>query len=289
MIKDAELAMYQAKRFGGDRIEPFRPSFRAIGSDKLQLESDLRRAIERKEITIAYQPIVNLQDGTIAGFEALMRWEHPRRGPISPSEFIPIAENSGLIVPLGLFAMQQSANDLFNWQENLSRPNLFVSVNLSSTQLIRQDLLSDVRAILSRTHVTKGTLKLELTESVLMENPEQSAHMLNELRSMGVGLSLDDFGTGYSSLSYLTRFPIDMIKIDRSFVKGDKPQKTTLLRSIIRMAQDLELKVVAEGVESEQDAMQLREMGCEYVQSFLFGQPMSADSAAQLLNGQSVE
>ncbi len=289
MIKDAELAMYQAKRFGGDRIEPFRPSFRAIGSDKLQLESDLRRAIERKEITIAYQPIVNLQDGTIAGFEALMRWEHPRRGPISPSEFIPIAENSGLIVPLGLFAMQQSANDLFNWQENLSRPNLFVSVNLSSTQLIRQDLLSDVRAILSRTHVTKGTLKLELTESVLMENPEQSAHMLNELKSMGVGLSLDDFGTGYSSLAYLTRFPIDMIKIDRSFVKGDKPQKATLLRSIIRMAQDLELKVVAEGVESEQDAMQLREMGCEYVQSFLFGQPMTAENAARLLNGQTVE
>lgn len=289
MIKDAELAMYQAKRFGGDRIEPFRPAFRAIGSDKLQLESDLRRAIERKEITIAYQPIVNLQDGTIAGFEALMRWEHPRRGPISPSEFIPIAENSGLIVPLGLFAMQQSANDLFNWQENLSRPKLFVSVNLSSTQLIRQDLLSDVRAILSRTHVTKGTLKMELTESVLMENPEQSAHLLTELKAMGVGLSLDDFGTGYSSLAYLTRFPIDMIKIDRSFVKGDKPQKTILLRSIIRMAQDLELKVVAEGVESEQDAMQLREMGCEYVQSFLFGQPMTADNAARLLNGQTVE
>ncbi|WOC15316.1 hypothetical protein MP213Fo_07690 [Pseudochrobactrum sp. MP213Fo] len=289
MIKDAELAMYQAKRFGGDRIEPFRPAFRAIGSDKLQLESDLRRAIERKEITIAYQPIVNLQDGTIAGFEALMRWEHPRRGPISPSEFIPIAENSGLIVPLGLFAMQQSATDLFNWQENLARPKLFVSVNLSSTQLIRQDLLSDVRAILSRTHVTKGTLKMELTESVLMENPEQSAHLLTELRSMGVGLSLDDFGTGYSSLAYLTRFPIDMIKIDRSFVKGDKPQKTTLLRSIIRMAQDLELKVVAEGVESEQDAMQLREMGCEYVQSFLFGQPMTADNATRLLNGQTVE
>lgn len=289
MIKDAELAMYQAKRFGGDRIEPFRPAFRAIGSDKLQLESDLRRAIERKEITIAYQPIVNLQDGTIAGFEALMRWEHPRRGPISPSEFIPIAENSGLIVPLGLFAMQQSATDLFNWQENLSRPKLFVSVNLSSTQLIRQDLLSDVRAILSRTHVTKGTLKMELTESVLMENPEQSAHLLTELKSMGVGLSLDDFGTGYSSLAYLTRFPIDMIKIDRSFVKGDKPQKAILLRSILRMAQDLELKVVAEGVESEQDAMQLREMGCEYVQSFLFGQPMTAENAARLLNGQTVE
>ena len=285
-VKDAELAMYQAKRFGGDRIEPFRPAFRAIGSDKLQLESDLRRALERDEISMAYQPIVKLEEGTIAGFEALMRWEHPRRGAISPSEFIPIAENSGLIVQLGLFAMQRAAEYLFAWQEQFPKLDLFVLVNLSSTQLIRQDLINDVRSVLSRIHLNPGSLKLELTESVLMENPEQSAHVLARLKTMGIGLSLDDFGTGYSSLAYLTRFPFDIIKIDRSFVKGDQPQKTTLLRSIVSMAHDLGLAVVTEGVESESDALQLRQMGCEYVQSFMFGQPTSREDATRMIKEQ---
>nr|MDL4812248.1 phosphodiesterase PdeA [Brucella abortus] len=285
-VKDAELAMFQAKRFGGDRIEPFRPAFRAIGSDKLQLESELRRALERDEISLVYQPIVKLEEGTVAGFEALMRWEHPRRGAISPSEFIPIAENSGLIVQLGLFAMQRAAEDLFAWQEQFPKLDLFVSVNLSSTQLIRQDLINDVRSVLSRIHLNPGSLKLELTESVLMENPEQSAYVLARLKAMGIGLSLDDFGTGYSSLAYLTRFPFDIIKIDRSFVKGDQPQKTTLLRSVVSMAHDLGLAVVTEGVESETDALQLRQMGCEYVQSFMFGQPTSHDEATRMIREQ---
>jgi len=285
-VKDAELAMHQAKRFGGDRIEPFRPAFRAIGSDKLQLESDLHRALERDEIHMVYQPIVRLEEGTIAGFEALMRWEHPRRGAIAPAEFIPIAESSGLIVKLGRFAIKQAAQDLFAWQEQFPKLDLFVSVNLSSTQLIRQDLINDVRSVLSRTHLTPDSLKLELTESVLMENPEQSAYVLARLKTMGVGLSLDDFGTGYSSLAYLTRFPFDLIKIDRSFLKGNQPHKATLLRSIISMAHDLGLAVVTEGVESESDALQLRQMGCEYVQSFMFGQPSSRDEATRMVREQ---
>ncbi|WP_343314764.1 EAL domain-containing protein [Brucella sp. BE17] len=285
-VKDAELAMHQAKRFGGDRIEPFRPAFRAIGSDKLQLESDLHRALERNEIHLAYQPIVRLEEGTIAGFEALMRWEHPRRGAIAPAEFIPIAESSGLIVKLGRFAIKQAAQDLFAWQEQFPKLDLFVSVNLSSTQLIRQDLINDVRSVLSRIHLAPDSLKLELTESVLMENPEQSAHVLARLKTMGVGLSLDDFGTGYSSLAYLTRFPFDLIKIDRSFLKGHQPQKATLLRSIISMAHDLGLAVVTEGVESESDVLQLRQMDCEYVQSFMFGQPSSRDEATRMVREQ---
>lgn len=285
-VKDAELAMHQAKRFGGDRIEPFRPAFRAIGSDKLQLESDLHRALERDEIHMVYQPIVRLEEGTIAGFEALMRWEHPRRGAIAPAEFIPIAESSGLIVKLGRFAIKQAAQDLFAWQEQFPKLDLFVSVNLSSTQLIRQDLINDVRSVLSRTHLAPDSLKLELTESVLMENPEQSAYVLARLKTMGVGLSLDDFGTGYSSLAYLTRFPFDLIKIDRSFLKGNQPHKATLLRSIISMAHDLGLAVVTEGVESESDALQLRQMGCEYVQSFMFGQPSSRDEATRMVREQ---
>ncbi|MHC3939610.1 hypothetical protein ACI0FR_00908 [Paenochrobactrum sp. BZR 201-1] len=288
-VKDAELAMYQAKRCGGDKIEPFRPALREIGSDKLQLESDLRRAIEREEISLAYQPIVRLADGTIAGFEALMRWEHPRRGPISPSEFIPIAENSGLIIQLGMFAMQKAAETLSGWQEQFPKFDLFISVNLSSTQLIRQDLISDVRSVISRIHLKPGSLKLELTESVLMENPEQSTHVLNRLKTMGIGLSLDDFGTGYSSLSYLTRFPFDIIKIDRSFVISDQPQKNTLLRSIVSMAHDLGLAVVTEGVENEHDAEHLAQIGCEYVQSFMFGEPMFMEEATRVLTEQSME
>lgn len=286
LIKDAELAMYQAKRYGGDRIEPFRPAFRAIGSDKLQMESDLRRAIERQEIGLVYQPIVRLDNGSIAGFEALLRWEHPRRGAVPPSEFIPVAESSGLIVQLGLFAMQQAAQDVFSWRESFPDMDIFVSVNLSSTQLIRQDLINDVRSVLSRTHIAPGSLKLELTESVIMENPEQSAHVLAAIKAMGVGLSLDDFGTGYSSLSYLTRFPFDMIKIDRSFVRGDQANKQTLLRSIVSMAHDLGLAAVAEGVDNETDALHLRQLGCEYVQSFMFGQPMPAEAASRLLKDQ---
>src|SRR5690606_2138833 len=207
MLKDAELAMYQAKRFGGDRIEPFRPAFRSIGTDRLQFESDLRRALEREELTLAYQPIVRLEDHTIAGFEALMRWDHPRRGVIPPADFIPVAESSGLIVQLGLFAMQRAADDLHAWQKQVGDVPLSMSVNLSSRQLIRRDLVSDVRSVIARANIKPRCFRLELTESLVMDNPEQSAHVLGKLKQLGIGLSLDDFGTGYSSLSYLTRFP----------------------------------------------------------------------------------
>ena len=286
MIKDSELAMQQAKRFGGDRIEPFRPAFRSFGSDRLQLESDLRRAIERNELRLAYQPIVRLEDRTVAGFEALLRWEHPRRGVIPPSEFIPIAESCGLIVQLGLFAMQQAADDLVSWQRQLGDSNLSVSVNLSSRQLLRRDLVGDVRSVLTRSSLPARCLRLELTESLVMDNPEQSNHVLSKLRGLGIGLSLDDFGTGYSSLAYLTRFPFDTIKIDKSFVDDTSPKKAVLLRSMINMAHDLGLSVVAEGVPNESEALELRQMGCEYVQSFAFGAPMNAETAIRALKEQ---
>lgn len=286
MVKDAELAMHQAKRYGGDRIEPFRPAFRSVGTDRLQLESDLRRAIERKEITLAYQPIVRLEDRTVAGFEALLRWDHPRRGAIPPSDFIPVAENCGLIVQLGLFAMQRAAEDLVSWQKQISDAPLSVSVNLSSRQLIRRDLVSDVRSVIARSQITPRCFRLELTESLIMDSPEQSAHVLNKLKRIGIGLSLDDFGTGYSSLSYLTRFPFDTIKIDRSFVDDATPKRSVLLKSMINMVHELGLSVVAEGVADENDALQLRQMGCEYVQSFMFGAPVSADQALKMLREQ---
>lgn len=286
MLKDAELAMYNAKRFGGDRIEPFRPAFRSSGTDRLQLESDLRRAVERSELRLVYQPIVELENRSIAGFEALLRWEHPRRGTIPPADFIPVAESCGLIVQLGLFAMQQAANDLREWQLQIAELPISVSVNLSSRQLLRRDLVSDVRSVLSRANLRPSCFRLELTESLIMDNPEQSAHVLAKLKQIGIGLSLDDFGTGYSSLSYLTRFPFDTIKIDRSFVDDHSPNRSVLIGSMIDMAHALGLAVVAEGVNEEEAAQELREMGCDYVQSFLFGQPISADAAVRVLKEQ---
>ncbi|RWB74526.1 MAG: EAL domain-containing protein [Mesorhizobium sp.] len=286
MVKDAELAMHQAKRFGGDRIEPFRPAFRTVGTDRLQFESDLRRAIERREFTLAYQPIVRLEDGSVAGFEALLRWDHPRRGMIPPGDFIPVAENCGLIVQLGLFAMQQAAEDLAGWQKQIGDAPLSVSVNLSSRQLIRRDLVSDVRSVIARANLKPRCFRLELTESLVMDNPEQTAHVLTKLKQLGIGLSLDDFGTGYSSLSYLTRFPFDTIKIDKSFVDDATPKRAVLLKSMVNMAHELGLSVVAEGISDESDALELRQMGCEYVQSFMFGAPMPGDQVLKTLREQ---
>ncbi len=286
MVKDAELAMHQAKRFGGDRIEPFRPAFRSVGTDRLQLESDLRRATERKEFTLAYQPIVRLEDGTVAGFEALLRWDHPRRGQIPPSDFIPVAESCGLIVQLGLFAMQKAAEDLAGWQKQIGDTPLSVSVNLSSRQLIRRDLVSDVRSVIARANLKPRCFRLELTESLVMDNPEQTNHVLTKLKQLGIGLSLDDFGTGYSSLAYLTRFPFDTIKIDKSFVDDTTPKRAVLLKSMVNMAHELGLSVVAEGISDESDALELRQMGCEYVQSFMFGAPIPGDQVLKMLREQ---
>jgi diguanylate cyclase (GGDEF)-like protein/PAS domain S-box-containing protein len=283
LLSDAELAMYRAKRAGGNRVEPFRPAFRSFGTDRLQLETDLRRAIERKELSMVYQPIVRLEDAEVAGFEALMRWEHPKRGSIPPSEFIPIAEASDIIVPLGMFAMEQATHDLMIWQRQTGDLPMFVSINLSSAQLLNKELYEDVRALLAKTHCEPGRIKLELTESMVMENPEQARLVLGKLKDTGLGLSLDDFGTGYSSLSYLTRFPFDTVKLDKSMVRDESDKKAILLRSVISMARELEMKVVAEGIESEEDALELAKMGCTYGQSFIFGPPMGSDSVLRLL------
>ena len=284
-LKDAELAMYQAKRVGGDRIEVFKDAMRARKSDRLSVESDLRRALERDEITILYQPIVRLEDRSIAGFEALTRWNHPKLGRLSPAEFINIAEETGLIVELGLFVLDRTARQLSTWQRTIRhREPLFASVNVSSRQLLRHDLIQDLRTVLARAPLTRGSLKLELTESVVMENPEHAAQMLHRIHELGAGLALDDFGTGYSSLSYLQRFPFDTIKIDQSFVrmtaKGTRP---VILRSIITLAHDLGMDVVAEGAETDSDAVELFQLGCEYAQGFVFGEPMGAERARALL------
>ncbi|WP_268965067.1 EAL domain-containing protein [Rhizobium alarense] len=283
LLNDAELAMFRAKKAGGNRVEPFRPAFRTMGTDRLQLETDLRRALERKELSLVYQPIVRLADAEIAGFEALMRWDHPKRGNISPAEFIPVAETSNLISQLGMFAFDKAAGDLMDWQLQTGELPIFVSVNLSSAQLLNNDLYNDVRAVLSKTRCEAHKLKLELTESVVMENAEQARLVLDKLREAGLGLALDDFGTGHSSLAYLTRFPFDTIKIDKALIRDGSDKRAVLLRSVVSMARELEMQVVAEGIETEEDAIELAGMGCEYGQSYLFGPPIGYDSVLRLL------
>jgi diguanylate cyclase (GGDEF)-like protein/PAS domain S-box-containing protein len=285
VLKDAELAMYHAKRIGGDRIEVFKPSMRARQSDRVTLETELRRALEREEITILYQPIVRLEDRSVAGFEAVPRWRHPKAARASPAEFIAMAEEVGLIVDLGMFVTERAARQLSGWQRAVRRRDpLFASVNLSSRQLLRQELVHDLRTVIARAGLVRGTLKLELTESLVMENPEHTAQMLQRIRDLGAGLTLGDFGSGHASLAYLQRFPFDTIKIDQSFVRTNgKGARPVILRSLIALAHDLGMEVIAKGAETDSDAVELYQLGCEYAQGICFGEPMSGDDAKALL------
>ncbi len=288
MLKDAEIAMRHAKREGGGRIEVYRPSMRTQGSNRQALENELRHALERDEIKLFFQPVVRLEDRTVAGFEALLRWRHPRLGRVEPAEFLPIAEETGLIVDLGLFALQRAARELAAWQKALDvQPPIFVCVNVSSRQLLRHDLLTDVKNILTRTKVLPYSLKLELSESLVMENPEYSAQILGRIKELGAGLALDDFGSGYSSLAYLQRFPFDTIKIDRSFARSQaemgQGDRAAMLRSVVALAHDFGMEAVAEGAESESDVIEFSQIGCEYAQGFAFGHPLSAADARKLV------
>ena len=219
-----------------------------------------------------------------------LRWDHPRLGRLNPADFIALAEETGLITDLGGFALERSARELAAWQAAIDvEPPIFVCVNLSSRRLLRHDLVNDVKSVLTRTSVRRGSLKIELAENVVMENPEYAAQILLRLREVGAGLALDDFGAGYSSLSYLQRFPFDAIKIDKSFVHHDgSGPRPSILRSMVSLAHDLGMNVVAEGAESESDVIELHQLGCEFAQGFAFGQPMSAAEVRKLM-GAAVE
>jgi EAL domain-containing protein (putative c-di-GMP-specific phosphodiesterase class I) len=284
LLRFAEAGAFEAKRTGGDCVAFYRASL-GRQSDRLDLETALGEALDKGLIDLAYQPIVRLSDNSVAGYEALLRWEHPQRGQISPAEIIPVAENCGLIAQLGVYVLERAARDLAVWQNEAEGDDLpFVSVNVSSRQLMRHDLINDVKTVLARSGVAPETLKLEITESLVMQNPEFSAQMLSRIRDLGAGLSLDDFGTGYSSLSYLQRFPFDTIKIDRSFVNPNgSSARPVILRSIVALAHDLGMAVIAEGAESEEDALQLEQIGCDFAQGYIFGRPATASAVLRAI------
>jgi diguanylate cyclase (GGDEF)-like protein len=288
LLREGEIAMLRAKRAGADRIEIFTASLRGEDDSRLPLESELRKALEKRQIAVLYQPITRLASNQLAGFEALIRWDHPTRGQLSPDEFVPIAEETGLIGELGSYVLGQALEEARGWHKVLPRERdpLFVSVNVSSRQLFRQDLVQEIRLILAKEAVPKGTLKLEITESLVMENPERAVEILTWLKSFGASLALDDFGTGYCSLSYLHRFPCDTIKVDRSLVRDSGLNGSTpmILRSIVALSHELGKEVIAEGVETAEDAAYLRSIGCEFGQGFYYGEPMTTKEVADLLS-----
>ena len=287
VLRDGEMAMLRAKRGGADRIEIFNPAMRGEDVSRVPLESELRMALERRQISVLFQPITRLASNQLAGFEALLRWDHPTRGRLSSDDFIPVAEESGLIVDLGNYLLGQALEAAANWHKVLPRESdpLFVSVNVSSRQLFRQDMVQEIRLMLVRESVPKGTLKLEIDESLVMENPERAVEILTWLKTFGASLALDDFGAGYSSLNYLHRFPFDTIKVDRALVRDTSLDGQTphVLRSVVALAHELGKDVVAEGVETAVDASNLRSIGCEFGQGFYFGEPMLAKDVAALL------
>ncbi|HUQ34480.1 MAG TPA: EAL domain-containing protein, partial [Pyrinomonadaceae bacterium] len=286
VLRDADTAMYRAKMLGKARHEVFDKTMHARAMNLLQMESDLRRAIERKEFVLHYQPIVALETGTIRGFEALIRWQHPERGFVSPGEFIPIAEETGLIIPVGQWVLEEACRQIHEWQEQFPQyPPLQISVNLSGKQFNTPNLIDQVSRVLRETNVEPHSLKLEITESMVMENFETAIEMLNQLRTLGLELSIDDFGTGYSSLSYLHRFPISTLKIDRSFVSrmSDNNENAEIVRTIMMLARSLKMDVVAEGVETTDQLTQLAMLECEYGQGYYFSRPLDVASASTLL------
>jgi EAL domain-containing protein (putative c-di-GMP-specific phosphodiesterase class I) len=255
-------------------------------ANSLQLKTDIRRALERDEFFIQYQPIVALDNFSLRGFEALVRWQHPTRGLISPMDFIPVAEETGQIVAVGQWALREACRQMSRWQRRYpSETPLFISVNLSSRQFTQPDLLEQVRFILDETKLDPRCLKLEITESVVMENIDKATEMLRQLRALGVRLAIDDFGTGYSSLSYLHRFPIDTLKVDRSFVMRmvDNNENIEIVRTILMLAQNLGMDVVAEGVETKEQLALLRKLGCENGQGYFFSRPVSVGGAEKII------
>jgi diguanylate cyclase (GGDEF)-like protein/PAS domain S-box-containing protein len=285
VLRDAATAMSRAKAQGPARTEVFDPRMQARAASRLRLETDLRHALERGELAVSYQQIVDLGSGRLAGFEALVRWSHPSRGPVAPQEFIALAEDTGLIVPLGGFVLKEACRQLAEWRRRFGAHAVPpVSVNLSARQLSQRDSVRTIREALEEAGVPGRLLHLEVTESALLEDAKAAAKKLIRLKELGIRISLDDFGTGYSSLSLLHSLPVDTLKIDRSFV-SELARGAETVRAIVALARSLGMDVVAEGVETDDQRSSLSAMGCRYAQGFLFGPALSAPQAASLIGG----
>lgn len=285
ILRDADTAMYRSKSMGKARHETFDEEMQAHSVNLLQMETDLRLVQERNELYIDYQPIVALNDFRLSGFEALVRWQHPQRGLISPLDFIPIAEEGGQILQIGQWVLREACFQLKRWQEKFPMDeSLYMTVNLSAKQFGQPDLIDQVSRILVETGVDPNCLKLEITESVLMDDFDSAAAMLFQLRALGVRLSIDDFGTGYSSLTYLHRFPIDTLKIDRSFVDVLDKDNVEIVRTILSLAENLGMDVVAEGVETQEQMALLRNLSCQSAQGYFFSKPMDIAAAEKMIS-----
>ena len=287
VLRDADTAMYQAKSLGRARYEVFDQGMHAKAPDLAEIETDLWRALERNELTLDYQPIVSLKTGKIAGFEALLRWMHPSRGMVSPLEFISVAEETGLIIPIGQWVLNQACRQTREWQKRYpQKPPLQVSVNLSPKQFMQRDLIDQISLALDSGGLSPASLKVEITEGMVMQNVESTMHMLGQLQALGIAISLDDFGTGYSSLSYLHRFPISTLKIDQSFVSSmsNTQESLEIVRTILGLARNLKMEVIAEGVETLEQAVELRSMNCDYGQGYYFSKALNAIHADSFLS-----
>ncbi|MFQ5655263.1 MAG: putative bifunctional diguanylate cyclase/phosphodiesterase, partial [Planctomycetota bacterium] len=286
LLRDSDAAMHRAKSLGKDRHELFDQDLHREAVNRLQIENALRRALEAEELRLYYQPIILLETGAIDGFEALVRWHHPQRGVVPPAEFIPIAEETGLIGALGEWILREACRQMKRWCDEIWTENPgYVSVNLSTKQFSRTNMARQIKEILAETGLDPRALALEVTESVIMLDPASAAETLSELRAMEIQISIDDFGTGYSSLSYLHEFPFDIVKIDRSFVGSLEPsgQQYEIVQAICTLAHAMGMKVTAEGVESEEQLEILRGLHCEHAQGYLFSRAVPAAQAAELI------
>lgn len=285
LLRDADTAMYRAKELGRGRYHIFDPKMHAEALQLLEIETDMRRAIDRQEFILHYQPIVCLKTGKIVGFEALVRWLHPRRGLISPGLFIPVAEETGLINQIGTLVLRQACHQLYLWQQQgIADNSLTVSVNLSVRQFAREDLIEQIDGVLAESKLNPQNLKLEITESAIMDNSNSAAIILQELQKRRIQLSIDDFGTGYSSLSYLHRFPVDTLKIDRSFVQRlDENPDMGLIPAILSIAETLGMNAIAEGIETKRELAQLQNFKCQFGQGYFFSKPVDTAKATELI------
>jgi diguanylate cyclase (GGDEF)-like protein/PAS domain S-box-containing protein len=291
VLRDADTAMYRAKATGKSRHQLFDTAMHARAIKLMQTENDLRRAIDRNEFELHYQPILHMASGVIRGFEALVRWRHPERGLVSPADFIPIAEETGLIIPIGRWVLQEGCRQAAAWHAMFPENLLDININLSGKQFSQSDLVEQVIGVLRQTKLPARNLILEITESVVMENPESTILMLQRLKALGIQIHIDDFGTGYSSLAYLQRFPVDTMKIDRSFIArmSEDAENAEIVRTIIALAHNLNMKVTAEGIETAEQLAQLQGLKCENAQGYFLSRPLDGAAATEILVSRQVK